>query len=357
MGLECRFCQGTNLTKVLDLGKMPLAGGFLKEKDFENEKLYPLELYECQECGLVQVGQVPKEQKELFTNTLFRSSTSNVVVKHFKELAKELKDYKTVLEIGCNDGVLIKPLEELGVRAIGVDPCINDYFTEKLAIDLKSKYGQIDAIVSSYTFSHIDDVSDVMRGIKLLLKDEGTLIIESYFLDIDKLQYDMIYHEHAIYLSPRPMVKFLERFGMEIFDIKFMPEFRSGCMRYYIRNKKSWQDYNDKIEGIRSDLLNLLDKLKAEGKTIIGYGATGRGTVIMNYCGIDSKYIDYVVDDTPEKQEFYTPGTHVPIQTWDSEKDPDYVLLFAWAFADEIMAKHKDYKGKWIIPLPKVRVI
>lgn len=357
MGLSCRFCQAENLTKVLDLGNMPLAGGFLKEQDFENEKLYPLELYECQDCGLVQVGEIPKEQKELFTNTLFRSSTSKAVIKHFKELAKELKGYKTILEIGCNDGVLIKPLEKLGVRTIGIDPSINDYFTEQLAKELESRYGQVDAIVSSYTFSHIDDILDVMYGIKLLLKDEGILIIESYFFDIDKLQYDMIYHEHAVYLSPKSMIKFLERFGMEVFDIKFIPEFRSGCMRYYIHNKRSWQDYSNKIESTRSDLLNLLNKLKTESKTIIGYGATGRGTVIMNYCGIDEKYIDYVVDDTPEKQGLFTPGTHLPIKAWDDKANPDYILLFAWAFADEIMAKHKDYKGKWIIPLPKVRVI
>ncbi len=407
----CRFCQGTNLSKILDLGNVPLAGGFVKEKDFQHEKYYPLTLNFCQDCCLVQVSNVVSADVLFKSDYFFFSSAIGTLVVHFKEYAKEIYErflkkisQPTILEIGCNDGVLLKPFSGLGVRAIGVDPAtnvvklidskdaivINDFFTEKLALQIKEKYGSVDAIVSSYSFAHIDDMVDVVKGIKLLLNDEGVFIFEIYYLGtlIDEMQYDMVYHEHMSYYSFVALKRFLKKFEMEIFDVKYIPGVRSGSVRFYARNigkrkedisaavtemtqyeqKKGFDkveiyaEYAEKVNATRDQLSSLLDRLKKEGKTIIGYGASGRGTIIMNYCGIDGRYLDYVVDDAPAKQGFFTPGTHVPIKSWDFVKKstfPDYTVLFAWAFTDEVIKKRQDYiqsGGKFIIPLPEVRI-
>jgi len=408
----CRFCEGTNLTKILDFGDFPLAGGFLKEKDFADEKYYPFNLNLCQDCFLVQISDVVPGEVLFKDNYFFFSSSIGTLVEHFKSFAQEtherfLKDKKnpSAIEIGCNDGVMLKPLADLGVKAVGVDPAVNvvnsihskdvkvynDFFSEKLAKEIKKEHGQFDVFLSSYSFAHIDDMIDIMKGVKCLLKNDGVLVIEIYYLGtlIDEMQYDMIYHEHMSYYSLTTLVSFFKKFGMEIFDVKYIPGIRSGSVRFYARNigqrtdevtddfrkmaayeqeKKfnkveTYSRYAKKVTATKNQLLTLLDRLKGEGKTIIGYGASGRGTIVMNYCGIDGRYLDYVVDDAPAKQGFYTPGTHVPIKSWDyvkQSKFPDYAVLFAWAFTDEVIKKRQDYLqqgGKFIIPLPEVRVV
>jgi len=407
----CRFCQGTNLYEILNLGNVPLAGGFLKEKDFPQEKYYPLTLNFCQDCYLVQVGHVVSADTLFKNNYFFFSSAIATLVDHFKDYAKDVyerflktKASPAILEIGCNDGVMLRPFSSLGVRVIGVDPAtnvvkridikdaviVNDFFTEKVARQIKEKHGQVDAVVSSFSCAHIDDMVDVMKGVKSLLKDDGVFIFEIYYLGtlIDEMQYDMVYHEHMSYYSFIALARFLKKFDMEIFDVKYTPGVRSGSVRFYSRNigkvkgdissaavemmrheqergfDKSgvYTQYADKVDRTRRDLMVLLDRLKQSGKKIIGYGASGRGTVIMNYCGIDGRYLDYVVDDAPAKQGFFTPGTHVPIKPWDfvrESKTPDYIILFAWSFTDEVIKKRQDYiknGGKFIIPLPQVRI-
>jgi len=400
------------LDKILDFGNFPLAGAFLKKIDFPDERYYPLDIYFCNDCYLVQVGHIISADVLFKEHYFFFSSAISTLVEHFKKFAQDvyeqflkLKHQPIVLEIGCNDGVLLKPLSRLGVRTIGVDPATtvvnkitseeitiyNDCFTEKLAIQIEAKYGKIDSVLSSYSFAHIDDMVDVMKGIKVILKDEGIFIFEIYYLGtlVDEMQYDMIYHEHMSYYSLKTLMLFLKRFNMEIFDVEHIPGVRSGTVRFYSRNinqhpekispavtkmiqyekergfdnKAIFTRYAKKVAETKEQLVTLLDQLKSEGKTIIGYGASGRGTTIMNYCGIDGKYLDYIVDDAPAKQDFYTPGTHVPIKTWEFTAEahfPDYIVLFAWAFTDEVITKRRDYLeqgGKFIIPLPEVKIV
>ncbi|MBI4142708.1 hypothetical protein HY480_02425 [Candidatus Uhrbacteria bacterium] len=211
---------------------------------------------------------------------------------------------------------------------------------------------------------------------------------------MEEMQYDMIYHEHCSYYSLSAIRNFLGRYGMEVFDVYFTPGVRSGAARFYARRTaerrggvasppvsqavhemerlerergydraETFQAYGDRVAKTRTDLMALLDDLKRQGKSIIGYGASGRGTTIMNYCGIDGKHLDYVVDDAPAKHGYATPGTHVPIHPWSRVEEgprPDYALLFAWSFMKEVVTKRADYLragGKFIVPLPEVKVV
>ncbi|OGL83943.1 hypothetical protein A3H11_04790 [Candidatus Uhrbacteria bacterium RIFCSPLOWO2_12_FULL_47_10] len=406
----CRCCEGSNLIKVMDFGNMPLAGGFLKSEQFREEKLYPLQVSFCRDCTLLQVPQaIPPAT--LFKDYFYFSSAIKTLVDHCTEWAKEaherfLKERAnpSVFEIGCNDGVMLKPFAALGVKAVGVDPAtnvvnsvkqegftiINDFFNEEVAKLIRAQYGQFDAITTSFSFAHIDNMVSVGKGVSELLKDDGVAMIEVYYLGtlMEEMQYDMIYHEHCNYYSLKSLQNFLSRHGMEIFDIKYTPGVRSGAVRFYGQKKRggraiteavramerdelakgydraeTFMAYGKKIEGTKVALMGLLDKLKTEGKTIIGYGASGRGTMVMNYCGIDGQYLDYVVDDAPAKHGFYTPGTHVQIFPWEhtqEEKFPDYALLFAWSFMNEVLKKRMDYTakgGKFIVPLPNVKIV
>ncbi|MDO8435405.1 MAG: class I SAM-dependent methyltransferase [bacterium] len=407
----CRCCEGSNLVKIMDFGNMPLAGGFLKQEDFADEKVFPLEVDFCNDCTLVQVPQViPPEV--LFKNYFYFSSSIKTLVDHCSAWAQETFDRflqgrpdPSVFEIGCNDGVMLKPYAALGVRAVGVDPAtnvvqsvaqegftiVNDFFNEDVAKRIREEHGQFDIVTSSYSFAHIDDMVSVGNGVAHLLKDDGVFVFEVYYLGtlIDEMQYDMIYHEHCNYYSLKALQHFLGLHGMEIFETKFTPGVRSGAVRFYARKiggrpepiaesvhemeqyeitkgfgkSETFTSYGEKVRETKEALMQLLVDVKAQGKRIIGYGASGRGTMIMNYCGIDGRYLDYVVDDAPAKHGFYTPGTHVVIQPWEhvvQNERPDFALLFAWSFADEVLKKRTDYVaagGKFIVPLPTVKVI
>ncbi len=404
---KCRLCDSNKLKTFIDFKRMPLAGAFLSKAQIKNEFLYPMAMQFCKSCSSVQVDTViPLDV--LFKKYFYFSSSINTLIEHFFDLSnmiskKYLKNGGNVLEIGCNDGVFLNHMvKKNGINCIGVDPAknvikkisnkkINSYnqaFDLELSKKIKTRFHKIDLIVSSFSFGHIDNMKSVAEGIDNLLDKNGTFIFEIYYLGtvIKELQYDMMYHEHMTYYTIKSLKKFLSNYNLRIFNIEKI-KLRSGSLRFsccriknkrtnsknveiYLReeskkgfNKLSYlKNYNIKINKTKTDIIKIIKKLKKEKKTIYGYGASGRGTIIMNYCNLNNSVLDYVVDDAPAKRGKYTPGTHVKIISWDDLKKvgyPDYFVLFAWPFHAEISKKRSGYLkngGKFIVPLPKVTI-
>ena len=404
---KCRFCNSGKLIKVIDLGLMPLAGGFIKKKtDFKKEKKYPLDLFFCKNCYLLQTG-ISINPDILFKEYFYFSSSIKTLVDHFNKTAQkisnDLREGSSIVEIGCNDGEFIKALQKSKFKACGVDPAtnivkplikkgmpiINSYFNQSVAKKISKKYGKADAIYSFHSLAHIPDMHEVVKGIKILLKPEGYLAFEVHYLGnlLEGLQYDMIYHEHLHYYSLITLKKFFGQYNMEIYDIE-RNNLRSGSITYFVqdintgkkkmsRRVKSLEKnelkeklntpipylkFYKKIKNTKKDLLHLLNKLNKDNKTITGYGASGRGTVILNYCGLDAKLLKFVVDDAPAKHGCFMPGTHNPIFSSQElvNQNSDYSVVFAWPFIEEVKKRNKTFMkngGKFILPVTKVKVI
>lgn len=406
----CRFCGSADLTLIIDFGHVALAGAFLKPPQFAEEKKYPLQICFCNQCFLFQIiNRVSPEV--LFRNYFYYSSAIATLRDHFKAYAADVTARfldpvkSTVVEIGCNDGVLLNPLCETGIRTvIGVDPAsnivkainnpkihvINDFFNEVTAQRIIGEYGHADLIVANNVFAHIDDMHDVTRGIHRLLAGDGVFIFEVHYLGniIEALQYDMIYHEHLYYYSLLALDNFFNQYDMEVFDVKSIP-IHAGSMRYYVRKRgtlkreavsravldlrqderskgyhrvETYLDYAHKVEQTKVTLMRLLERLKKEGMTIWGYGASGRANTIIQYCDVSARHLECIIDDAPAKHGFYTPGSHFPIVSRDrlTDRPPDYILVFAWSFMQEILGKTHDYfnrGGRFIVPLPRVKTL
>ncbi|MAM42373.1 MAG: SAM-dependent methyltransferase [Thaumarchaeota archaeon] len=403
----CRLCKSTDMIKFLSLGKTPLANSYLKPEELKiPEPSYPLETYFCQDCGLVQLLDIiPGEV--LFRNYLYISSTAPSYIEHFTKYAQDivkrfdLTDESFVIEFGSNDGILLKPLKNLGIKTLGVDPAENiakiaesdgietfvDFFTEDNAKIILEKYGPADIITSANVFAHIDDLDDVLRGVSVLLKDDGIFVAEATYMVnmLEKKYFDLIYHEHVSYYCIRPLQRFFEKFDMEIFDVEDIST-AGGSIRVYAKRKigkhnitesvsnhlalenrlkmdqaVTYKNYGNEIEKCKNEIMKLLLQLKDDGKTIVGYGAAAKGNTLLNYFGIGTDILDYVVDIAEIKHGLFTPGKHIPILPTEKidEDNPDYVLILAWNFADDIMKKHEQYRtngGKFIIPLPEIDI-
>ena len=396
----------------MDFGKVALAGAFVKAKQFDEEKKYPMRLCFCKECFAVQVVDIIKPDI-LFKDYFYFSSSIKTLKDHFANYAKEVTNRflttneATVLEFGCNDGVLLRPLVDQGIKkVIGVDPAsniissindkritiINDYFSEKISKEVVAKYGSIDLIMANNVFAHISDIKNTTIAVKNALSDEGVFIFEVHYLGkiIDEMQYDMIYHEHLYYYSLLSAIEHFNKYDLTIFDIKQV-SIHAGSIRFYVAKKNSnrakiisenvklllreeklkaynkidsFKLFSQKIEKTKKQLIELLKKIKKEGKTVAGYGASGRANTIIQYCGITDDLVSYMIDDSPAKVGYYTPGSHLEIfssSVLNTEKAPDYILVFAWSFFDEIVKRNKKFidqqEVKIILPLPEVKVV
>lgn len=409
-GFSCAFCNGQNLSKVIDFGKVALAGGFLKPEQFYQEQKFPLRVYFCHDCYAVQVVDIVPADI-LFHNYFYFSSSINTLRDHFRDYAEEVTsrflnpNSSTVLEFGCNDGVLLRPLADQGIRTvIGVDPAknivdsiddvrvkvVNDFFTENVADRIVAEHGKVDMIMANNVYAHIPDIQGTTRAVSKALSDDGVFVFEVHYLGkvIDEMQYDMIYHEHLYYYSLLSAKKHFERYSMMVFDIKPIP-IHAGSMRFYVCKNGSrhaaavsnavksleaeerangfdiydtFRRFSDDAMLHRSKLITLLENLKQDGHKIVGYGASGRANTMIQYCGINHDHLEYLIDDAPAKTGYYTPGSHFEIFPSSLLSDfdaPNYLLVFAWSFFDEICKRNTAYLqkgGHMILPLPNVRV-
>jgi len=401
---SCRFCQSSSLVNFIDLGNMPHAGDFLEKKQIGHEKYYPLKVWFCKKCFLVQILDVIPPSA-LFEDYRYLSSVS--LKDHFFNYATEMRlKYLSkgsfVVEIGSNDGVLLAPLSEMGVTVLGVDPSKNvgdiarakgldtltDFFGLESAQRIKEKHGQADAIFANNVLAHIDNMDDVFSGIKVLLKKTGVLVFEVHHLLslIRENQYDFIYTEHLNYYSVCSLIPFLKKYNLEVFKVKEVA-IHSGSIRVYAKflsnNKHNIDKSVDKIilkegesklnklstfkrfsvnaEKHKAEFFDFVSRLKFENKKIVGYGASGRANTLLNYCNIDNSILSYIVDESPERFGRYTPGTHIPIVPPEHfrKDNPDYVLILAWNYTKEILKKEKEYikkGGRFVSIFPKISV-
>lgn len=406
--MKCRFCESSSTKLFLKFGEMPLANSFLTANQMNNieEHMFPLDVFFCEDCGLVQIDHVVPPVN-LFKDYIYFSSTSDTIHKHAQYIAQSFKerfslnDDSFVVEIASNDGCVLNNFKKIRLKTLGVEPAENiakvaiesgldtfvDFFNEENARTIQNKYGKADVILARHVFAHVPDIHDFIRGLKLLLKNTGVVAIEApYLVDfIGKVEFDTIYHEHLSYLSVRTIAKVFEKYDMEVFDLEHF-DIHGGSLIFFIGNKDvhnispkveqyisiekqkrfdsidTYYHFADKVSLVKKELLQLLNDLKSQGKTIVGYGAAAKGNTLLNYCGISTDLIDYIVDKSPHKQNLYTPGTHIPVLNTDKllEELPDYTLLLAWNFADEILEQQKIYRekgGKFIIPIPHIQIV
>lgn len=390
--MRCRLCQSENLYKFLDLGYHPHSDQFRKTND-EPETRYPLVLMMCRDCGLAQLSYNVEKEVMYTDDYLYEASITDTAGKHWGELADDVikeagKKKGTAIDIGGNDGTLSLKFKERGYEVLNIDPCkevtdisrkrgidtITDFFNSELA----SKLPQADIVTGTNVFAHIHDHDDFMKGVLRVLKTKGVFVFESpYFGEFLKgLEYDTVYHQHLLYLSLKPVMKFLEKYDMEVFDVKFS-ELHGGAFRCFIArkgehvikpivkemaDKEDWTkkgllEWGEKAEAHAKELFDMIYWMNKQGKSVCCVSSPAKGQTLLNYTGI-GKYIDFVTEKSKLKIGRYTPGTKIKIVS-DKElikRQPDFALILAWNFKDEIIKNNPGYKGIWIVPLPEIKL-
>lgn len=394
--LACRICKSTDLYMFLDLGHHPHSDLF-RTMINGPETTYPLRLARCRGCGLVQLDYVVPPQELYQDDYYYESSITKTGDAHWTEFAETvskkagLKPGDGVVDIGSNDGTLLSKFKALGYKVCGIDPTpvvarlalergvptIIDFFDDETARKAREQLGSIKLITGTNVFAHIHDLDSVLRAVSQNLDEEGVFVFESpYFGNFfDGMQYDTAYHQHLSYLSLKPLIPFFRSYGLEIFDIDRRP-IHGGSFRVYAgRNRapgpavaqmlagETWTDvdmdeFARKVRQNREDLFNLIADLHKQGKSIVAVSSPAKGQTLLNYTGV-GRFLTFATDKSKFKQGRYTPGTHLKIYG-DEElirQQPDYALLLAWNFASEIIRNNKEYKGKWIVPVPTPRIV
>ena len=402
----CRICSNPVLLPVVSLGESPLANNLIADSKHTAD-FYPLEMVYCPTCHLCQLSYVTPPEK-MFKHYVYVTSTTETFKQHFKEFAETLKRefalnaHSLAVDIGSNDGLLLAHLKENGVRVMGVEPAENiveiarkngvdtvcDFFTESVVQDILRLKGKADVVTANNVFAHINNIKDVVKNVKLLMKDTGVFCIEvQYVLDtIQNITFDNIYHEHLSYYSLLALEEFFKRQEMEIFKVQHVNS-HGGSLRVFVQRQggirpvdssvtetltrerqegldryETYQKFAQEVYAIRTRFKTFATAVKAQGKRLVGYGAPAKATTFLNFCGIDKNTLEYVIEDNALKHGLTIPGVNIPIVSPDKlmQDRPDYVAVLAWNFADEIVKKNEQHKQrgiKFVLPHPEPRII
>lgn len=404
---SCRSCASTSLDKVIDLGLQPLANNLLRPENLgQPEPRFPLDVWVCSQCWLMQISHIVPPVT-LFSEYVYFSSFSDQMLRHAREASlryigeKKLGADSFVIEVASNDGYLLKNFVQAGVPCLGFEPAANiaevarkngvdthcEFFGTESASGVKARRGGADLILGNNVFAHAPDTNDFVKGLATLLKPDGWIVLEfPYGADmIDKVEFDTVYHEHVFYFTLIPLIPLFARHGLEIFRVERIA-IHGGSLRVFAAHRGAetvrdsvaalvaeeekmgvngvpyYQRFSERAAKVRADLIAFLDEQKAAGKRVAAYGASAKGSTLVNYVGEAAASLEFMADRSTYKHGLLSPGLHIPILPAESlaEKQPDYAVLLSWNFAGEIMKQQSAYAekgGRFVIPLPELRIV
>ncbi|MHC4571165.1 MAG: class I SAM-dependent methyltransferase [Planctomycetota bacterium] len=397
---KCRGCGSERIELFFDLGQQPFANSLAKAKDIR-EKTYPLSLSWCSQCCLVQLNQTA-EPDELFSNYVWVTGTSSTAKQYSVKFcdavlarAQAEKNKGYVLELASNDGTFLKPFKNRGYKVLGVDPAQNivekaffdgvptkcGFFSEALAEEIMAEYDLPEIVFARNVLPHVANLHDFVKGVELCADNNTLVVIEVHYAKaiLEQLHYDSVYHEHLCYFTLESIENLLRRYNLYIYDVVDSPisggsivlfikkqrmktgssvqQYRNDEQEHKSNELSSWQEFSQRAFAHRDLLRRMLDEELKQGRTVVGYGASARSSTLLNFCGIDSKYISMIADQNPLKHKFFTAGTNILIDSPDvaMKSNPDTILLLAWNFREEIIAILRNrfgFEGKLIVPLP-----
>ena len=408
-GLACRFCRTPLKYSFTDLGMSPLCQNVVRPEDYNKpETYYPLHAFVCHECFLVQLDAYV-DPGDIFTEYAYFSSYSDYWLSHVKAYASDMRDRfnlsksSHVVEVASNDGYALQYFVEAGIPCLGVEPAANvakvaqekgiptcvEFFGAETATRLLSEGKAADLLFGKNVLAQVPDLNDFVDGIRILLKPGGVVTIEFPHLMrlMDENQFDTIYHEHFSYFSFTTAARIFAAHGLTLFDVEELPT-HGGSIRIFGKHESNerlavtdraremirreseagfdspstYAKFAEQVRETKRKLLEFLTAAKREGKTVVGYGAPGKGNTLLNYCGIGSDFVDYTVDRNPYKQNTYLPGSRIPVFEPERifETQPDYILILPWNLKSEItqqMAEVRSWGGKFVVPIPEVAVL